>query len=110
MRTNKYKEHILKQIKKKHLVTISEIHKAIPDADYSTIFRNVEQLLKDKKIKKIMIDNKSVAYESSNDSHDHFICNDCGVIESIHISRKSIQSRRKIDDVTVRGSCNLCNK
>ena len=107
MRTNVYKEHILKLLKKKHLLTIAEIHKAIPDADYSTVFRNVEQLLKDKEIKKVMIDNKSIAYESSKDSHDHFICNDCGTIESIHIPRKSIKGR-KVDDVTVRGSCNKC--
>ena len=62
---------------------------------------------KDKEIKKVMIDNKSIAYESSKDSHDHFICNDCGTIESIHIPRKSIKGR-KVDDVTVRGSCNKC--
>lgn len=107
MRTNVYKEHILNLLKKKHLFTIAEIHKAIPEADYSTVFRNVEQLLKDKEIKKVMIDNKSIAYESSKDSHDHFICNDCGTVESIHIPHKSINGR-KVDDITVRGSCNKC--
>lgn len=61
MRTNIYKEHILNLLKKKHLLTIAEIHKAIPDADYSTVFRNIEQLLKDRKIKRILVDNKSVA-------------------------------------------------
>lgn len=107
MRTNVYKEQILNLLKKKHLLTISEIHKAIPEADYSTIFRNVEQLLNKKEIKKVMIDQKSIAYESSEDSHDHFICNDCGTIESIHIPHKSIKGH-KIDDITVRGSCNKC--
>lgn len=107
MRTNIYKEHILKLLNKKHLLTIADIHKAIPDADYSTIFRNIEQLLKDKEIKKVMIDNKSIAYESSKDSHDHFICNDCGTIESIHIPHTFIKGR-KVDDITVRGSCNKC--
>lgn len=107
MRTNIYKEKILSLLRKKHLLTIAEIHKAIPDADYSTVFRNVEQLLKDKEIKKVMIDNKSIAYESSKDSHDHFICNDCGTVESIHIPHNSIKGR-KVDDITVRGSCNKC--
>jgi len=110
MRTNVYKEKILNLLKKKHLLTIAEIHKAIPDADYSTIFRNVEQLLGDKEIKKVMIDNKSVAYESSKDSHDHFICNDCGEVESIHLPiRKQLKSR-SITDITIRGICNGCTK
>lgn len=90
-------------------MTIADIHQAIPNADYSTVFRNVEQLLKDKEIKKVMLDNKSTAYESSTDSHDHFICNDCGKVESIHIPHQSIKGR-KVDDITVRGSCNSCNK
>jgi len=107
MRTNVYKEQILSLLQKKHLLTIAEIHKAIPEADYSTIFRNVEQLLSGKEIKKVMIDNKSVAYESTKESHDHFICNDCGTVEAIHISHNSIKGR-KVDDITVRGSCNKC--
>lgn len=107
MRTNIYKEKIISLLRKKHLLTIAEIHKAIPEADYSTIFRNVEHLLAGKVIKKVMIDNKSIAYESAMDSHDHFICNNCGTVESIHIPHKSIKGR-KVDDITVRGSCNKC--
>lgn len=109
MRTNVYKEQIVQLLKKKHLLSIAEIHKNIPDADYSTIFRNVEQLLADKEIKRVVIDNKSVAYESSHESHDHFICNNCGKIEDIHVPRSLIRGR-KIDDITVRGSCADCEK
>ncbi len=109
MRNNIYKEKILKALEKKHLSTIAEIHKDIPEADYSTIFRNVELLLSEKKIKKIMIDNKTIAYESSKESHDHFICNDCGNVEAIHIPHDSIKGRQ-IDDITVRGTCNSCKQ
>jgi len=109
MRTNIYKDQIVKLLKKKHLLTIAEIHKAIPDADYSTVFRNVEQLLKDNAIKRVLVDSKSVAYESSKESHDHFVCNDCGKVESIQIPHNSIEGR-KIDDITVRGSCTDCKK
>jgi len=109
MRTNIYKNQIVKLLEKKHLLTIAEIHKAIPDADYSTVFRNVEQLLKDSTIKRVLVDSKSIAYESAGGSHDHFICNDCGKVESIQIPHNSIEGR-KIDDITVRGSCTKCNK
>jgi Fe2+ or Zn2+ uptake regulation protein len=56
-----------------------------------------------------MVDNKSVAYESASESHDHFICNDCGTVETIDIPHNSIKGR-KVDDITVRGSCNKCDK
>lgn len=108
MRTNIYKEKILLLLKKKHLLTIAEINKDIPDADYSTIFRNIEQLLKEKNIKKVLIDNKTIAYELSNENHDHFICNDCGKVESIHIPHTNIKGH-KVEDITVRGSCDKCD-
>jgi len=111
MRTNVYKEQILNLLQERHLLTISDIHKSIPNADYSTVFRNVEQLLKDKAIKRVLIDSKSVAYESSKESHDHFICNDCGKIESLHIQvpKKALNSK-SVSDITIRGSCEQCNK
>lgn len=109
MRTNVYKEQILNLLKKKHLLTIAEIHKAIPEADYSTIFRNIENLLIDKEIKRVMVDNKSIAYESAQESHDHFICNDCGKIEEINIAHDSIKNK-KIVDIIARGQCKNCQK
>lgn len=108
MRTNIYKQKIVELLKKKHLLTMAEIHKAIPEADYSTVFRNIEQLLTSKEIKKITIDNKSVAYESSQDSHDHFICNDCGEIESIHLNIQKQFKKNLITDITIRGTCDSC--
>jgi len=110
MRTNIYKQRIVTLLQKKHLLTISEIHKAIPEADYSTIFRNVEQLLVDGDIKKILIDNKSVAYESAQDSHDHFICNDCGEVEEMHLPIREALKGKSVSDVTIRGTCNDCQK
>jgi Fe2+ or Zn2+ uptake regulation protein len=107
MRTNIYKEHIIKLFSKKHLLTIPEIHRAISNADYSTIFRNIEKLLDDKKIKRVIVNNKIIAYESIKESHDHFICNDCGKIEEISMPHNSINGR-SVEDITVRGRCNKC--
>lgn len=107
MKTSQYKKEILEILNKKHLLSISEIHKLLGTADYSTVFRNIEQLLVEKKIKKVMIDNKSTAYESVDEKHDHFICNDCGKVEEIHLSHGSIKGY-KVEDITVRGSCDKC--
>lgn len=109
MRTSAYRGQIIALLEKRHFLTIAEIHEAIPRADYSTIFRNVEQLLSDRKIRRVAVGGRSAAYESADESHDHFICNDCGKVEEIHVSRASIRGK-KVDDVTVRGSCDECRK
>lgn len=107
MRTNKYKEIILDLLKKHHLLTVAEIHKAVKVADYSTVFRNIEILLKERLIKKVELGNKKVSYEVEHKKHDHFICNDCGRVESIIVPRNFIKGK-KVDDITVRGSCGEC--
>lgn len=111
MRTNKYREKILSLLKKNHLLSIADMHQALPEADYSTIYRNVEQLFGDKEIKKILIDNKTAVYEIAQENeHDHFICDGCGDISEIEIARKRIGITLPISDITIRGTCNTCTK
>lgn len=111
MRTNIYKDKILTILKKKHLLSIAEINKIIPEADHSTVFRNIEQLVGERQIKKILINNRSIAYELSSENHNHFICDSCGMVELINISAKnSVLKNKIISDITVRGSCGGCNK
>lgn len=109
MRTNIYKEKILQTISDNHLLTISEISKHIPEANYSTIFRNIENLLFNNKIKKITIDSKIIAYELAKDEHDHFICNKCGTVECINTLHESVGGR-KVEELIIRGICNKCMK
>lgn len=108
MRTSVYKDRIVSLLREQHLLTIAQIHQAIPEADYSTIFRNVEQLLKLKKLRKLVIDGKSPAYELADSRHDHFICNDCGQVEEVTIALPSLHGRT-VDEVTVRGTCKTCD-
>jgi Fur family transcriptional regulator, peroxide stress response regulator len=107
MRKNIYREKILKILKDNHLLNISEIHVFIPEADYSTIFRNIEHLLEDKKIKKIVLNKKNTAYELMIENHDHFVCNDCGDVQEIKISRAN-HEELEIEEITVRGRCKRC--
>lgn len=108
MNKNVYKDKILSLINKNHLLSISEIHKNIKNADYSTVFRNVESLEKEGKIKKILIDKNNTAYEKSSDDHYHFICNNCEKIEEV---KENIKIKdRKITDVLIRGLCKKCKK
>jgi len=113
MRTNVYKEKVLEILKKNHLLSISDIHKNVSDADYSTVYRNVKQLVAEEKIRKVVLDKGSVMYELSKkeNKHDHFLCLDCGEVEEIQLSRKSVPVSKKhtIHDLLVRGVCEDCN-
>lgn len=108
MRISKYKQSIIELLRKTHLASIADIHAAIPDADYSTIFRNVEQLQAVGDIKQVVLANKVVAYELTEDNHDHFICTDCGSIEILQMPIRSMLPHTTISDVTVRGVCTDC--
>ena len=114
MRTSIYKEKIIKLLKKNHLLSIGEIHQKIPEADYSTIYRNVYKLLEDKKIKRVVFEKGKTTYESVNEKgrHDHFFCIDCEKIKEINIPFKEIplSNKYKINDLLVRGLCENCNK
>jgi Fe2+ or Zn2+ uptake regulation protein len=113
MRTNVYKEKVLEALKKSHLLSISDIHKNVSDADYSTVYRNVKQLVAEKQVRKVVLDKGSVMYELSNyeQGHDHFLCLDCGEVEEIQLSRKSVPISKKhtIHDLLIRGVCDHCN-
>lgn len=113
MRTNIYKDKIKKLLKNKHLLSIYDIYKHISDADYSTVYRNIEQLVADKEIKKVIFDKDKVMYEinGAQNNHDHFICVDCGSIDELErpVMSSDFLKKCSITDVLVRGLCQNCN-
>lgn len=109
----KYKTKILSLLKRSHLLSIAEIHKKVPQADYSTIFRNVNQLVKGGEIKKVVLDKDVVVYELNDEqkSHDHFICKCCGLVEVLKFNRSTLTKGQKfiVSDVLVKGECQKCS-
>lgn len=74
---------------KKHLLTAAEVH-SIVNAEkdimnFSTVYRNLEILLKVGLLKKIILDHGVNSYELNKDNnhHHHLICLICGEMESI---------------------------
>ena len=114
MRVNVYKNKILKLLERNHLLSIADIHNKIAGADYSTVYRNVDQLVSDNRIRKVVFDKGKIMYELSKDTdkHDHFLCLDCGDIEEINVSFRdlSLLSNHKVSDLLVRGLCGSCNQ
>jgi Fe2+ or Zn2+ uptake regulation protein len=108
MRNSSYKNNILKMLSKKHLLSVAEIREEV-GGDFSTVFRNLESLVKEGIIKKVVVSKDSVMYEKvSANPHDHFVCDDCGTVEEIKINRKGIKSKGSIKDILVRGVCTSC--
>lgn len=109
MRTNIYKEKVLEAFTGAHLLSIADIQRKIPKADFSTIFRNIEQLCTEGLVRRVTISKDVVLYEvaQKNHRHDHFVCNDCGTIEAIHLP-KHLVSKGRVDEVLVRGTCESC--
>lgn len=115
MRTNIYKEKIVSLLKKEHLLSIGDIHKHIPSADYSTVYRNIEQLVQAGSIKKVILDKDKVLYEINNtgSQHDHFICTDCGSVDELDRSMLNLKSKSfkncTVTDILFRGICEKCH-
>ena len=112
MKNGKYREKIISLFKKKHLLNAEDVAKKIPEANFSTIYRNIISMEKEGILKKVVIDRQNIKYELIEaDDHDHIICENCGIIESIDVKRKEISKNLKgfsVNDITVRGRCGEC--
>ena len=91
-------------------MAISDIQANILDSDFSTIFRNITQLCADGLVRKITVDKNTTLYEmkTQENPHDHFVCDDCGCVESVKVPELSLQGKAFAKDVLVRGVCDNC--
>ncbi len=114
MRTSPYKDTIISILKSSHLLSLQEVHERLPQADFSTIFRNLEQLCRDGVAQKVMVSKDTVLYEAvgTRAAHDHFVCTNCGEIASVVLPKKnlSLPSGSVVTDVMIRGVCGVCNE
>lgn len=113
MRTNIYSKKIIKALASHHLKTIGEINNLIPEADYSTIFRNIKVLLKSGEVRSVTLHDGKVLYELVDaHTHDHFVCTDCDEVTAVkHVARRLddvIPQGNKLADIIMRGTCSKC--
>jgi Fur family peroxide stress response transcriptional regulator len=106
MKINTYKEKIKQYIAQNHLVSMSQISEFIPEANFSTIFRNVEQMVNDNELKKIVFDKDNIKYELADHNHNHFVCDTCGDVDEIEVKIKD--KTKVMRDAIVHGFCSKC--
>ncbi|SNS34235.1 zinc uptake regulator, Fur family [Anaerovirgula multivorans] len=110
---------------KKHLLTAAEVHDIVNKdnntLNFSTVYRNLEILLKTGLIKRVNLDNGVNSYELNIDNHHHhhLICLACGDTETITYCpieeiNKNIQQSSKFTPIDhkleIYGYCIKCNR
>lgn len=107
MRTNRYREPVLNTLKKGHLFTLADLKKKIPEADHSTLFRNLEQLVDEGLVRKITLKRNTVAYELGKE-HGHFVCEGCDEVSELSIPKAGLGRGYTVNDFIARGTCASC--
>lgn len=107
MRTPQYREVILDVLKKGHLFTLADLQEKIPEANHSTLFRNLEQLTSEGVVQKVTIKKNVVAYEI-NKEHGHFICEKCDDVSELAIPALSLEQGCTVNGLTAHGVCASC--
>ncbi len=85
----KYADRILSIINmsRKHPTAV-EIHTALkeeePKVVLATVYNNLHQLLKEGKIRKVIVDGQSDRYDRI-EKHDHLVCRKCGEISDVYL-------------------------
>lgn len=93
-----------------------EVKKIVPKISFSTVYRNLNQLVEQKLIKKISLDGEKYIFDDVMENHAHFYCTKCGTLEDIWVSDEISIFRQKLDyqvqsiEVVVKGICNKCKE
>lgn len=87
-----------------------------PSISKSTVYRNLEQMVKLGKVRKISIGGDFAHYDIVHDNHSHLVCKCCGNIFDIDLNMDSILNSIKnqtefiCNEMIVMGICKDCKK
>ena len=107
MKKHFYKNEIAKYCLHQHL-TVDEIfeyiNKKYPQAGRSTVYRNVEELVKEGRLKKIAGAGQKFVFEGKVEAHAHLICRKTNKIKDIPFPKDSIKNipeNFKVEDLDI---------
>ncbi len=79
----------------------------------ATIYRNLNNLLDEGKIVKIIDNNHVNHYDAIKNKHCHFVCRSCGLIKDIEVDKlfkDDLDMEVDYNNVVLNGICNNCLK
>lgn len=86
---------------------------AIPNISLGTVYRNLNLLVDEKKLRRIKMSDGMDRFDHARDNHDHFICYRCGIVIDVHTKNKghseNFGGNRVMNyEVFYRGICKNC--
>ncbi len=107
MKKHFYKDEIAKYCLNQHFTVddiFEYIHQKYPQAGRSTVYRNVEELVKERRLKKIAGAGNKFVYEGKVKPHAHLICRKSNTITDIPFSENvlnQIPRDFKVEDLDI---------
>jgi Fur family peroxide stress response transcriptional regulator len=96
---------VLEVLKNYGHATLEEIEKStkikFPTLSLSTIYRNLNEMLKKGILSEVKLANKKEYYEITKDDHAHLVCTKCGKIEDFQINT---------DEIIKKAQASTCSK
>ena len=91
----------------------NKARKVLPNISLGTIYRNLNMLTYNNKIKRINCDDAIYRYDHVDYRHQHFICASCNkiidIFDDIELEKKIIDGNEVIDyDIYFKGICKEC--
>jgi len=113
MRTSKYQSEIYETLANNHgAFSAGSLHKLLPHINLVTIYRNLEKLYQEKRVKKMFLTGGEAVYEADQEPHHHAVCDDCQKVIHFHTEDSKIKKILNISDfavedieIIVRGRC-----
>ena len=93
-----------------------EVKKVLPTISFSTVYRNLNQLIEQKLIKKVSLDGQKYIFDDVAEEHVHFYCTKCGKLKDIWLPDELNILKQKLDgdiqsiEVVVKGICDMCKE
>lgn len=114
MKITKQRKKILSFLKENHgAFSAKDIHKALPEMDLVTIYRNLKTFSENGHIKTVNINSSEKMYEYFEEDHEHAICNTCGDLKHVHLNKNKVKEMLEIEgfnikdlEILVKGECN----
>ena len=97
-----------------------EVKKELPTISLGTVYRNLDELVKNNIIKKLTTTTSKDKFDYMKSNHCHAICSKCGNVRDVELTfdtdeiQKQVFSQVKLvsnpKDIIIMGICNDCQK
>lgn len=95
----------------------SELQKSHPAISFATIYSTVQLLAEMGFLQILTIDDKKTHFDPSSETHAHFFCQRCGLLEDIDMSQEERDTLKRLSKYRARsmqvylyGLCHECDK